>query len=302
MFYSLDGGPTQGGTIDSIRPKTTMDYEFLQKISLASGTTHSLNVWLSVAGDTYNTNDSIINYHIRNSSIVTTFPYLENFEQSDGGYFAEGFRPTWQYGTPTSPKINKAASGTKAWKTNLSGKYGNLELSYLYSPCFDISGLTNPMLSFSVALDIEDCGSVLCDAAYVECSFDGSTWIKLGTTGQGTNWYDPKFNIWNQAGNTRGHVASIPLPQPGGGASIRFRFVLSTDPGVTREGFAIDDIHIFDKKYPIFSAGYNVSSITDNVGSATMDFIADTSLLANIVPPNTRINIELIQTRYNYQY
>lgn len=290
MYYSLDGGPTQTGTIDSILPKTSIDYSFLQKITLAGGTTHSLNVWLSVAGDTYNTNDSILNYHIRNSAIVTTFPYLENFEQGDGGYFAEGYKPTWQFGTPTSAQINKAASGTKAWKTNLAGKYGNLELSYLYSPCFDISSLSEPMLSFSVALDIEDCGSVLCDAAYVECSFDGSTWIKLGSTGQGTNWYDPKFNIWNQAGNTRWHVASIPLPQPGGGASIRFRFVLNTDPGVTREGFAIDDIHIFDRKYPVFSGTYNTTSVTDNVGSATMDFLTNNSLIANIIPVNPLAN------------
>ena len=49
------------------------------------------------------------------------------------------------------PKINRAASGSKAWKTNLAGNYNDLEKSYLYSPCFDISGMTNPTLSFNVA-------------------------------------------------------------------------------------------------------------------------------------------------------
>ena len=54
-----------------------------------------------------------------------------------------------KYGTPSKTVINKAANGTKAWVTSLTGNYKNNELSYLYSPCFDLSGLTQPVLSFS---------------------------------------------------------------------------------------------------------------------------------------------------------
>ena len=40
--------------------------------------------------------------------------------------------------------------------------------------------MTNPTLSFSIALDLEDCGGTFCDGAYIEYSADGITWTRLG--------------------------------------------------------------------------------------------------------------------------
>ncbi len=284
LFYNVDGGPTFTGTIDSIRGKADVVYTFSQLLSMAGGSTHNLNVRVSVAGDTYIGNDSINNYFFRNSPIVSSFPYLQDFEQNDGGFYSVGFKNSWQYGTPASIKTKKAASGTKAWKTNLKGSYQNLELSYLYSPCFDISPLTNPMLSFSATMDIENCGNILCDAAYVECSFDGNTWTKLGSVGQGTNWYDSSFNLWNTEDFTRWHVTSVPLPNPGPGSSIRFRFVLSTDPGVINEGLAIDDIHIFDRANTILPAVATTTVANGLSGNSWNDFTLANQLLVSVQP------------------
>ncbi len=58
-------------------------------------------------------------------------------------------------GAPAKIIINKAANGQKAWVTSLNGKYKNNEQSYLYSPCFDLSGLTQPVLSFAHIFDID---------------------------------------------------------------------------------------------------------------------------------------------------
>jgi hypothetical protein len=289
LFYSLDGGTAVTGTIDSIPSKGTVSYTFAQPVNVSLGVSHSLNVWLSVAGDTYKGNDTILNYHFRNSPVITAYPYLENFEQGDGGYYSDGYRNSWQYGTPAAPKINKAASGTKAWKTNLAGNYSDLELSYLYSPCFDISQLTNPMLSFSAAMDVENCGRQLCDAAYVEISYDGIIWTKLGVTGQGTNWYDSTFNVWNTEGFTRWHVVSTPLPA-GAGQTIHLRFVLAADPGLTFEGLAIDDIHIFDRTAPIYPADANVSATQSISGNNWTDVTLSNKLLASLQPSNQSIN------------
>ncbi|MCD6011557.1 MAG: family serine peptidase [Flavipsychrobacter sp.] len=290
LFYNVDGGPTVMETIDSIRGKADMVYQFIQKVSMAGGATHNLNVWVKVAGDSYIGNDSINNYFFRNSPIVSSFPYLQDFEQNDGGFYSVGFKNSWQYGTPAAARIKKAASGAKAWKTSLTGSYNNLELSYLYSPCFDISGLTNPMLSFSSAMDIENCGNILCDAAYVEVSFDGNTWTKLGSVGQGTNWYDSTFNLWNTEGFTRWHVTSIPLTNPGSGVIVRFRFVLSTDPGVINEGVAIDDIHIFDRARTILPAT-DVTTATNGLsGTAWNDFSLANQVLASVQPGGQNIS------------
>ncbi len=290
LFYSMDGGAVFSGTIDVIPAKDTVNFTFAQQLSIAPGSTHVLRVWLSEAGDSYAPNDSILNYSFRNSNIVSAFPYLENFESGDGGYFSAGIKNSWQYGTPASPKIHRAASGVKAWKTNLTGNYSNLETSYLYSPCFDISQLINPMLSFSAAMDIENCGATLCDQAYIEYTFDGSSWTKLGASGLGTNWYDSTFDIWNTEGFTRWHVASIPLPQPPIGQTIHFRFVLASDPGATFEGIAIDDIHIYDLYYPILPAA-SVATVTQSLDpNAWQNYLQTNQLLASVQPANESLN------------
>ena len=75
--------------------------------------------------------------------------------------------------------------------------------------------MTVPTLSLSIALDIEDCGGSLCDAAYVEYSADGIYMVKLGTNAAGTNWYNKNYtgnHLWSIQDYTRWHVATIPLP------------------------------------------------------------------------------------------
>ena len=290
LHYSMDSGTVFSGSIDSIRAKDTVNYTFSQQLDVAPASTHTLNIWLNAPGDTYAANDSILNYKFRNSIIVTSYPYLENFEAGDGGYVSAGINNSWQYGTPAAPKIHKAASGTKAWKTNLTGNYNNLEKSYLYSPCFDISQLVHPTLSFSTAMDIENCGSTLCDAGYIEYSFDGVAWTKLGSAGQGTNWYDPAFDLWNTENFTRWHVATIPLPQPPVGQTIHFRFVLAADPGATFEGIAVDDIHIYDLTYPIFPET-GVTSLSQSAGNDVWtDYVQAIQLLASVQPNSQSIN------------
>lgn len=281
LYYSLDSGPVQTGTIDSIKPKGTINYTFSTQLNIGSTESHKLDVWLAEAGDTYTSNDSVLQYKFRNSRIITGYPYLENFENGDGGYYADGFNSSWQYGTPASIRVNKAASGTKAWKTNLTGRYNSLEKSFLYTPCFDISQLTNPMLSFSMALDVENCGGTLCDDAWVEYSFDGQVWTKLGAAGQGTNWYDSTFNAWNRNNFARWHVASIGLPQPPAGGTLHLRFVLSADPAVDFEGLAIDDIHVYDLTYPIYPSS-SVKLSNDVSNNAWTDFLSSGQYVASI--------------------
>ena len=289
VFYRANGSVATG-TIDSIKAKDTVLYTFAQPLNIPPGTSDSVDVWLAAAGDSYTANDSILNYHIRNSVIVTSYPYLENFEASDGGFYSEGYIDSWQYGTPASAGVHKAASGTKAWKTNLTGHYQNLENSYLYSPCYDISSLSVPMLSFSMAEDIENCGNVLCDAAWLEYSFDGAVWTKLGAAGQGTNWYDSSFNVWNTNNFTRWHVASIPLPQPPAGQTIRFRFVFSSDPGATFDGLAIDDIHIYDYAHGIFPASGVTTVYGDISSNLWSGFLQSDEWLAQIQSPGKSVS------------
>ncbi len=283
----VDGGAVVTEIIPTIPGKTTASYTFTATADLSAPGYHTVKVWVDLGSDSFHDNDTT-QITIFNAQLVASFPYLQDFETDDGGWHTEGNRVSWQYGTPSSPQINKAASGTQAWKTSLAGHHNSLEKSYLVSPCFDIAGLANPMLSFSVALDIEDCVTSLCDAAYVEYSADGKTWTRLGTDGEGTNWYNRNFSgnaVWSVENYTRWHVASIPLPS--GLDRLRLRFVMESDPFVTREGIAIDDIHIYDSIYSIYD-GPPFTSVVVNQANLTgnnwVDFVSDGMVIASVQP------------------
>ena len=299
--FKIDNGSIITETIPSITANTTIQYTFTSTADLSLVGTHTILAWVDYATDSYRKNDTT-SITIINSQVVTSFPYLQDFETNNGGWYASGKKSTWEYGTPSSAKISRAASGSKAWKTSLAGTYNDQEASYLYSPCFDISGLTYPTLSFSLALDLEDCGSSLCDGAYVEYSTDGKNWTRLGANGQGTNWYNKNYannNLWSVQNYTRWHVATIPLPT--GLNRLRLRFAMSSDEGVSREGIAVDDIHIYDNTYGIYNGVTMTTPITQNIsgGNNWINFIASGKLVASIQPNGLNMGNTPVQAYIN---
>ena len=243
VSYRINGGTVVTETIPSIAANTTIQYTFSATANISNYADYSCDFWLSAASDTYKGNDSATKFTFHNSPVINTYPYLEGFESNDGNWYSAGINNSWQYGTPGKTVINKAANGTKAWVTNLTGNYNNNELSYLYSPCFDISSLTAPVLSFSHIYQVEQDY----DYNWVEISNDGGlTWNKLGAVGSGTNWYDDASTQRFNLSKTKWHVASIDIPPTAG--TVRFRFVMFGDGGLTYEGVGVDDIHIFNKQ------------------------------------------------------
>src|SRR5690606_29226235 len=120
--------------------------------------------------DTYRNNDSLA-IEFTTVPLITAYPYLENFETDNGKWYAKGSNSSWQWGAPAGVNIRKAASGQKAWATSLYGSYNNSELSYLYSPCFDLSALQEPVISFSHIFFSET--TCTCDFHWLEYSMDG---------------------------------------------------------------------------------------------------------------------------------
>jgi hypothetical protein len=311
--FSADGGGIVSEIIPTIAGNTTIQYIFAATANLSAIGSHTVKAWVDYPTDSYRDNDTV-NISIVNSPVISMFPYLENFESGSGFWYSSGTKNSWQYGTPASSKIRSAASGSKAWKTRLVGNYNDLELSYLYSPCFDIRNMTNPTLSFSVALDIEDCGSTLCDGAWVEYSADGVTWNKLGAVGSGTNWYNRNYagnHLWSLQNYTRWHVATAALPI--GIPNLRLRFVMNADPGVNREGIAVDDIHIYDNTMGIYDGVTQSSPVNQNisVGNAWIDFTSGGKLVASILPKGQNlggtdaqvyINTSAVRTDSNQYY
>ncbi len=289
----VDGGAIISESVATVAANTNQQYSFISTVNLNTPGTHTIQVWVDYPTDSYRLNDTAT-LTVVNMPMISTFPFLENFEASNGNWYTAGKNNSWQYGTPASSRINGAASGSKAWKTRLVGTYNDDEKSYLYSPCFNISGLTNPTLSFSVALDLEDCGAVLCDAASIEYSADGIVWAKLGATGQGTNWYNrnyPGNHVWSIQNYNRWHVATIPLPT--GLSQLRLRFVMQSDMLANRDGIAIDDIHVYNNPFGIYDGVTMATPVsqTINGGNNWTDFIVSGKLIASINPNNQNLGV-----------
>lgn len=278
VSYQLDNLPIITDTIPFIASKDTIDFVFDQHMDLSAFGQHTLSVWVHLPEDTYSGNDSIIQYRFYNQPLIAEYPYLQNFEDSDGGYYSSS-DSTWQYGTPQSPNINHAASGSKAWKTNLNGSYRPNQQAYLYSPCFYIGNLNRPALSFSLSFNIEPRSEEsLFDRGFVEYSHDGLNWLRLGQSGSGTNWYTDTEQVW-QGNAAYWHVATTLLPTDAD--VIMFRFVMGSDAGLELDGMAIDDIHVYDMQYSIYT-GENADAQHTVVSNEAVEFISGGKIMAAI--------------------
>ena len=282
--YRVNGGAWVGPeNIPSIPANDTVQYTFTQTANLSATGNYLIEAEVVLVTDTYHENDTA-SVTITNSAVIAVSnsqPYLFDFETDNGGWYASA-DSYWEYGTPASLRIARAASGSKAWKTRLVGNYDDNKTTYLYTPCYDISTLSNPTLSFHVALDLEDCGGVLCDGAYMEYSVDGINWLRLGANGQGKNWYNKSYtgnNLWSVQNYQRWHVATIPLiviPIPTAQlTALRFRYVVRTDASVNRDGMAIDDFHIYNNAYGIYDQAANSGDVTVGTvnGTSWIDFL-----------------------------
>ena len=195
---------------------------------------------------------------------ISTYPYLEDFETDHGDWITYGKNTSWAWGTPFNTIINRAAEGTNAWTTNPTGNYNDSELSYLTSPCFNLSSMTNPVFAFAFNLDIEDAndgfGAPAYDIARVEYSPNGRTWTTLGTNGTGHNWYNNYVggNNWD---DTKGYWHSASYAVPITSPRVYFRFVFDSDGFVTQEGISIDNISIYEAKDIYNGANTNVTQV-----------------------------------------
>ncbi len=307
VYYNVNGGSNVMETIASIPPGITT-HSFALPINLLADADYNFNFWVYESTDNYRDNDSMLNYSFHTSPIINAFPYLEGFEGGTANWYSKGQNNSWQWGTPVKTIINKAANGTKAWVTSLTANYNTNEISYLYSPCFNLSGLTQPVLSFSHIFRIEDASPA--DYNWVEYSVNGGvTWSRLGTNGGGgTNWYnDPTGKHQWRTSLATWHVASFNIPPTSN--TVRFRFVFTSDLGYNLEGVGIDDIHVFDKA-AVYS-GVPITGITQSVsGSNWVHFNSGVNRVVSINANGNNLGNTTVSVypftgtvRYqNYQY
>ena len=203
-----------------------------------------------------------INVTITGGLIISGFPYSENFESGNGDWYTGGTNTSWQYGTPTGPTINSAASGNNVWVTSLSGDYNQNEVSYIRSPRFDLSGINYPKIEFSIWWDAEG----FYDGANFQYKQGTGEWKTLGSNEGNDSWYNSSyiysiekgfgFDLNSSAGwsgdgewgyGSNGWITvSHALTGIDNLSDVSFRIAFASNSSYQNDGVAIDDINIFD--------------------------------------------------------
>ena len=256
VSYSFDGGTTiKYDTINETIPVDgSINYTIDKPVDLtAPGWYNNIYATTHLAGDEDNSNN-----RFDTTLFITptyTLPYSEDFETNYGYYLTGGTNSTWEYGTPAGTLIDTAASGTKAWVTNLDGVYSNNESSYIESPCFNFGGADSIIFEFKCIGISED----QTDGLTVMYSFnEGETWNPL------PNDHDYYWNWYNEENITALGTAGIDttngewltfrqlLPAEFSNQSlVKFRFVFKSNASLRYEGFGIDDIKIYEAPYDV---------------------------------------------------
>ena len=313
--YSVTYNIDYYGTIVSVTENVTTPIapgDFLIYTFIAAGDFsvpgfYNCSASVSVADDNNPGNNSV-SKDLLSSPLVSSFPYMEGFEGSNGNWFESGTNSSWDLGAPTGTVINSAGAGLNSWVTNLNGSYSELEYSYVESPCFNFTTMTNPTIQFKYISNTETLLNtpLAYDGAKLEYSTDGgSTWLQLGNYNDTTNWYNYS-QVWSfgysdgWSGNSSGWLTTgISMPYLVGESNVKFRFVFGSDDYnyATFEGFGFDDIKIFNDVDFIGDIGIsNISSVIAGCEYSTgYDVIV---MVKNYHPDSTYFAGEVVSLQY----
>ena len=137
---------------------------------------------------------------------------------------AESTNPGWTAQSPWAVANNVAGNTTKVWTDSPAGNYANNIDRSLTSPVLDLTGYDDVSLRFAHKCKTE----AGYDYGHVEVSIGGGTWTEVLRCDGQTTW----------------QPASAALPTAANQSNVRVRFRLTSDGGVTDEGWSIDNVRI----------------------------------------------------------
>ncbi len=268
VAYRINGGAIVRDTANILlNAGDSALFAFTQTANLAAPTNYNFELWSDYRGDSLRGNDTL-QILVATTPANNVLPYYTGFEGTNAGWYTGGQNSSIKWGVIFSGIIDSAANGLNAWKSNLTGPHKNNELSYLYSPCFDMSAVSgDPVLNFNFSHQLEN----NIDKAWVEMSSNaGATWSKVGAQGEGLKWYNNAGNYWTGLDNQWHNVKhTLPISALGDKSKVRIRFVLQTNGTVVQDGIAIDDISIYTGANPPVSNGTYTNRTAISTGTGT---------------------------------
>nr|MDA3892315.1 hypothetical protein [Salinivirgaceae bacterium] len=246
--FSTNGGSTwtTNNYSSALAQDDTAEFTFTSLIDLTTPGEHHIMVRTAFPGDQDSRNDVFDT----TLYILPTYslPYVENFENGDG-YWQAGGSATWELGLPSGTILNTAYSGTKAWGTNLDGNYPDNDSCWIESPCISLLNITKPIFEAMIKSRAE----IDKDGLTLMYSIDeGLSWKptpKVETFAW--NWYDQNIDALGTAGwdsvKADWFMVRQTLPAEVEDVNpVKFRLVFASDAQNNNEGFAVDDIRIYE--------------------------------------------------------
>ena len=251
-------------------------------------------VQLKVANQDYCIDSQTIRIVI--SPRVSTYPYVQDFENGSGQWFAESrdssYRLLWEWGIDSTiggaVANNPNSSTNHLWSTQNNATYEGREQAWVYGPCFDLSSLERPMISLDYWSDVRDS-----DGSVLEYQKADGSWVPLGAIGRGINWFDDPF-LTAQPGNQ----IQAPVDPIGWGSNTlgwkngRYKLdKLTPRNGLTRLRIAFAAVDIpLDKNVDDFYDGFAFDNVViknrnrkvlletfANIGYPNMELVNDSS-------------------------
>lgn len=201
---------------------------------LTGSTTYEFQVKTNCAGSTSNYSASAtFTTSGASASCITSFPYSESFETNFGG---------WTNATGDDTNFTRDSGGTPSSDTGpSSGSAGSFYVyveasnpnfpskkATLVSPCFDLSGVTNPTFKF----DYHMFGSQINNLRAEVSTNGGSSWTQIFTKSgnQGNSWFTESIDVNAYKG-----------------ANVSFRFTVTTGASASdgwQSDIALDNIRL----------------------------------------------------------
>jgi len=276
VYYFLDGGGAVSQTFSNLSiPNNSKDLLVLNQITTNVGS-HSIQFIVDFTNgitDAFADNN-ILTVDFKTNSELISIDHIYGFESKADELFTENedeSNSMWGIYDPSSPAFKKTnltqtSSGSSAYFTDKKENYPTSMISYLYTPCYDLTTITDPTIYFQMGFEIEE------DWDYMQMEYStngGNNWNLLGTAAD-ENWYNSSSTQYLAPGNQwtgEGHIDlqeySYRLTDLSNETNIVFRFKFVSDLAISYQGAVIDDFTV--SEYKEASLSTNTEDITKEV-------------------------------------
>ncbi|MBN2662168.1 MAG: discoidin domain-containing protein [Bacteroidales bacterium] len=251
ISIQIDGGAIINEIVPGPIPRfDTYLYDFTTTADLSSAGNHTIIVTTNLPTDNNNTNDVLTETRI--NGIISTYPYLEDFNSGNGGWVSRTPVNHRYFRLQELPYLNGAQGEGNSWHTEIT-QNGKWDYYWVESPVFNLNGVSNPTLFLDVKYSLYHSSY---NYVHVEYSTNGgSTWTQLGTSAD-PFWYNGSTNWWT-ANNTnpvdewttmQHSLCNIAALTPAEKSCVKFRIYARTyylTDGYNQ--FAFDNFEITDQ-------------------------------------------------------